>query len=92
MNNKYHVRHCPQTTADFYGDIHVFSFLYKGKREKVTCVAALSVFFDNENLPEEVQNEITSFIWALIDKKEFTWRATPEAHTIADAYWEENFK
>ena len=84
----YNVKHKRQTLADFKNDCHRFSFWYNGKEMEVSCYGAVSVFFDDENIPENVQCEIIKEIYSLIDKNESKWAVPKGAQEIADAYCE----
>jgi len=89
--SKYFIKHKKQTLADFQNDCHRFAFWYDGKDIEVSCYSALSVFFDNENIPEDVKCEVQEEIFNLIDKNESKWALPKEAYEIADAYCAENF-
>lgn len=89
--NKYHIKHKRQTLVDFNNDCHRFSFWYGGKEMEASCYGAVSVFFDDETIPEDVQCEVQEEIYKLIDKNEDKWSVSRSAQEIADAYCKENF-
>lgn len=89
--SKYHVKHKRQSIVDFLNDIHRFKFWYNGEKE-ATCVDSVSVFFNDENIPEDVKCEIQKEIYDLIDKNERTWSVPNSAYDIADTYCAEEYK
>lgn len=90
-NKPYRLKHKRQTLADFRNDCHRFTLWYNGKETEVSCYDALSVFFDDENIPEEIRCSIQDDIYDLIDKNECKWSVPKGAQEIADAYCRENF-
>ena len=86
-----HVKHIKQSLRDFQNDTHRFSFIYSGKKETASCIGSCSVFFDSPDIPENIQDEVMSRIWKLMDEKESTWAAPKGALAIADAYCTEEF-
>ena len=89
--NKYCVKHKRQTLSDFTKDCHRFSFWYNGKEKEVSCYGAVSIFFDDESVPDDVKYEISVMVYKLIDKNESKWSVPRGAQEIADAYCEKNF-
>lgn len=89
--SQYFIKHIKQTMADFNNDCHRFSFWYNGKQTEVSCYGTVSVFFDDESIPEEVQCDVQEEIYRLIDKNENKWSVPKDAKEIADAYCMENF-
>ena len=89
--NKYCIKHKKQTLEDFTKDCHRFSFWCGGKEMEASCYGAVSVFFDDENIPEDVQCEVQGEIYKLIDKNESKWSVPKGAREIANAYCAENF-
>lgn len=89
--NPYCIKHKRQTFDDFIMDCHRFSFWYGGKEYEASCHMAVSVCFDNENIPERVQCDVQEEIYKLIDKNESKWSVPARAREIADAYCAENF-
>lgn len=91
-NNKpYQLKHKRQTLADFNNDCHRFTLWYGGKETEVSCYQALSIFFDDEDIPDNVRDDVQKDIYALIDKNEDKWSVPKGAQEIANAYCEENF-
>lgn len=89
--NKYCIKHKRQNMVDFNSDCHRFSFWYGGKEYEASCYGAVSVFFNDENIPEYVQCDVQEAIYKLIDKNESKWSVPKGAQEIADAYCVENF-
>ena len=89
--NKYHVKHKRQSFVDFQNDCHKFSFWYNGKEMEVSCYGSVSVFFDDENISEDVKCEVQNEVYNLIDKNEYKWSVPKGAREIANAYCAENF-
>lgn len=90
MNN-YRVKHKKQNLVDFQNDCHRFSLWYGRKETEVSCYGAMSVFFDDENIPEDVKCEVQKKIYDLIDKNEYKWSVPRDTREIANAYCAENF-
>ena len=90
--NKYHAKHKRQNLVDFKNDCHRFSFWYDGKEMEASCYDAVSVFFDDESISEDVKCEVQKEIYNLIDNNESKWAVPKGAQEIADAYCEENFR
>lgn len=89
--NSYRVKHKRQTLVDFQSDRHRFSLWYGGKETEVSCYGSVSVFFDDESIPEDVKCEVQKEIYKLIDKNEYKWSVPKGAIEIADAYCAEEF-
>lgn len=90
MNN-YHVKHKRQSLTDFQNDCHRFKFWYNGKEMEASCHRAVSVFFSDESIPEDVKCDVQKTIYNLIDKNESKWSVPKGAREIADAYCAEEF-
>lgn len=90
--SKYFIKHKKQTLADFQNDRHRFAFWYDGKDIEISCYSALSVFFDDESIPEDIKCEVQEEIYKLIDANENKWAAPKGAHEIADAYCADEFR
>lgn len=88
---EYIIKHKRQTLVDFNNDCHRFSLWYGGKETEVSCYDAVSVFFEDESIPEDIQREVQEEIYKLIDKNEDKWSVPRGAREIADAYCAENF-
>ena len=89
--NKYCVKHKRQTLEDFTKDCHRFSFWYGGKEMEASCYGAITVFFNDESIPEDVQCEVQDYIYELIDEYGYKWAIPKGARKIVDAYCQENF-
>lgn len=87
----YKLKHKRQTLVDFQNDCHRFSLWYGGKETEVSCYGSLSVFFDDESIPEEIKSEVQCEIYSLIDKSERRWSVPKGAQKIADDYCKDNF-
>ena len=89
--NKYHVKHKRQNLTDFNDDCHRFKFWYDEKEMEAICHRSVSVFFSDEDIPEDVKCEVQKKIYNLIDNNEFKWAVPKGAREIADAYCAEEF-
>lgn len=89
--SKYNIKHKKQSLADFKNDCHKFSFWYNSEKMEVSCYGAVSVFFSDESIPEDVKCEVQEEIYNLLDKNEYKWSAPKGAKEIADAYCAEEF-
>lgn len=87
----YRVKHKRQKLVDFKNDCHRFNLWYDGKETEVSCYGAMSVFFEDESIPEDVKCEVQKEIYNMIDKNESKWSVPKGAREIADAYCAENF-
>lgn len=87
----YRVKHKRQKLVDFKNDCHRFNLWYGGKETEVSCYGAISVFFEDESIPEDVKCEVQKEIYNLIDKNENKWSMPRGAREIADAYCAEEF-
>lgn len=87
----YRVKHKRQNISDFNNDCHRFSLWYNGKETEVSCYGAMSVFFSDETIPEDVKCAVQKEIYNLIDKNENKWSVPKGAREIANAYCAENF-
>ena len=88
---QYRIKHRRQNMVDFNNDCHRFSLWYGGKETEVSCYDAVSVFFEDESIPEDIQCAVQEEIYNLIDKNEHKWSVPRGAREIADAYCAENF-
>lgn len=82
MVNRFHVKHKRQSLADFNNSCHRFKFWYNGKEMEVSCYCSVSVFFDDENIPEDIKQEVQKMVYNLIDKNESKWSIPSGAKDI----------
>lgn len=89
--NKYFVKHKRQTLEDFQMDCHRFSFWYDNRLHTASCFHAVSVYFSDETIPENVKLSVQDRIYHLIDSCESRWSVPKAAQAIADKYCADNF-
>lgn len=87
----YRVKHKRQNLVDFQSDCHRFNLWYNGKETEVSCYGSVSVFFEDESIPEDMKCEVQKEIYNLIDKNERKWSVPKGAREIANAYFEEEY-
>lgn len=89
MENKYNVRHVPQTLYDYQRDIHWFTFYYNGEKIKASSIFGISiVYHHNGHLPAEVKKEVENTIWTKIRKSEKKWAIPKGAEECPYGYAE----
>ena len=91
LAHKCNLKHKRQTLHDFQNDCHRFSLWFNGKETEVQCYSHVSVFFDDETIPDSVKCEVQKKVYELIDENENKWTVPKGAQAIADAYCAENF-